>query len=225
MIVSALFFAAVSAWPQSTSTSLPVPPERGKSLKISVDGQPGIVYSIYIPKSFDSSRQTAVLFSCSPIGNAFPLATGAVDELGWISVGLPSLDSDQKDDLAVIADVRRRFSLLPRGMYFAGFSRGSALANTLVRTFRQDVGGVMCIEGYSLASLPQIPQVLISGNLDGRSSREYEDIIRGSDFDDARWFAFIVFNGGHTWGTPEARDAGLRWLASIRSEAGFLSGS
>jgi hypothetical protein len=216
LLISSLAAAANCA---QSLPSLPVPPQRETVVKVTVDGAPGIAYTLFVPKTYDKDKPVAVLFASSPLGNARPLALNACREVGWISVGLP-----HKNDIRVVEDVRRRFTVMPRGLYFAGFSEGARFLGDLTRVLGWDVGGIIDIDmGFHGDDRPDRPVAFLLANAGNKAGGGIQDLLMGEwDSPRTRWETVFIFNGGHSWGPNELHDDALRWLASVRSEPGFL---
>ncbi|HTZ52982.1 MAG TPA: hypothetical protein VMF68_15045 [Spirochaetia bacterium] len=214
-------FAAASVSAQSA------PLDRGKTVRVTAQDNAQISYSLYIPRSYVSSRPTCVLFTSSPARDAPALALSACEKLGWLSVGLPFESAEfaaGPKALAVVADVKRRFPIERRGLYFAGFSEGAWYAVMLLKTVAQEAGGFIDIDLGSggTAVPPEVPVIYLVANRAGRADGSIPDMLATDMPRHARWYTMRVFNDIHNWGPPALHNEALLWLASIRTMEGFL---
>ncbi|NQT51528.1 hypothetical protein HQ576_05730 [bacterium] len=178
-------------------------------------------YSCYIPGSYDPARPTPVLMNFSPGGNGNPLHAKMADALGWIMVGLteskngPVQPSCENRD-AVLLDLRRRFNVHPRRLYFSGFSGGARMASWAGYTYPGWCAGMICIAAGHLQYPPPVRQAVffIAGKTDFNNAevtRRHAEALKAG-----RQTKLIIHPGGHTWGRAEDHEAALRWLDGLQ---------
>ena len=177
-------------------------------------------YTCYIPKGYDPAAPTPVLVNCSPGGNAKPLSTATADELGWLMVGLtesrngPIQPSVANRD-AVLFDLRRRFRLHPRRLYFSGFSGGARMASWSGVAYPEWCAGMICIGAGFLQTPPPIHQPV--SFIVGQSDMNHGEVTRLSPAEQkkGRKTKLIIHPGGHSWGRKEDHEAAIRWLDGL----------
>ena len=140
------------------------------------------------------------------------------ERLGWIMVGLtesrngPAEPNTRCRD-AVLFDLRRRFNIEGRRLYFSGFSGGSRSAAQAALSYPDSCAGLLCIGAGCVGRRPalNIPVYFLTGETDmnrGEVSRSYSEERRAG-----RRTQMAVHPGGHSWGRSEDHIEALRWLA------------
>jgi len=197
-------------------TPLPLDLAKGKTHHLACLETDQFHYTCYIPEQYDPATATPVLMNFSPGGNAKPLSTTMADELGWIMVGLteskngPVQPSTANRD-AVLFDLRRRFRVHPRRLYFSGFSGGARMASWSAIAYP-------CIgAGYLQGSPPRgVPVFFIVGKTD--MNRAEVTRLQPAEAAKGRKTKLIVHPGGHSWGRKEDHELAVRWLDSLHKE-------
>ena len=203
---------------------------RGKTHKLTCTYDPRFHFTLYIPKSYDPSKPSAVLVNDSPGANAQPLSPKMAEEKGWIMVGLTESSNGKMERITgpncyhALLDVRRMLNIHPKRYYFSGMSGGARRAATRGTTYAQQCAGVICIGAaysqwlekgsphYASHQAPalSIPIFFIVGKSD-MNNREVT--WKHSEAEKkGRKTEIIIHPGGHTWGRPADHEAAIRWL-------------
>lgn len=199
---------------------LPLQLELGKTHQLGcLDGLP-YHYSCYVPKSYDPASPIPLLVNFSPMGNGRPLSVKMAEERGWLMVGLTEskngpMPPNLRNLNAVLFDLRRRFNIHPRRVYFSGFSGGSRMATWAAINHQDACAGMICIGAGLFEGQPPkfLPMFFIVGQSDFNHDeviglhREVDRSIRKTEL--------IVHPAGHTWGRRQDHEAAVRWLDDL----------
>ena len=174
-------------------------------------------YTCYIPPSYDAEKPTPVLLNFSPSGNAQPLSTKLADETGWIMAGLTEskngpVEPSYENRDAVLFDLRRRFNLDLKRVYFSGFSGGARCASESSLQYPGICAGLILI-GASYGAGPPIKDVpifFITGETD--MNRKEVEAAYAAAQKAGRATSFALHPGGHAWGRAEDQENAIRWL-------------
>lgn len=190
----------------------------GKTLKMDCLDGGKYHYTCYIPKSYDPEKAAPVLINFSPGGDGQPFSTKMAEESGWIMAGLteskngPVEPSFENRD-AVLFDLRRRFNVDMKHIFFSGFSGGARCASESSLQYPSICAGLILV-GASYGGMPppkEIPIFYITGETD-MNRKEVEGAYATSQ-KLGRPASFILHPGGHAWGRDEDHDAAVRWMA------------
>jgi dienelactone hydrolase len=203
---------------------------RGKTHKRTCTYDPRFHFTLYIPKSYDPSKPSAVLVNDSAGANANPLSPKMAEETGWIMVGLTESSNGKQQRITgpncyhALLDVRRMLNIHPRRYYFSGMSGGARRAATRGNLYARQCAGVICIGAaysqwlekgspyYASHQAPalSIPVFFIVGKSDMNNgevtSMHSEAKAQG------RKTEIIIHPGGHTWGRAADHEAAISWL-------------
>jgi hypothetical protein len=174
-------------------------------------------YTCYLPKAYDPSKEWPVLMNFDPSGNGKSLSTKMAEEVGWIMVGLteskngPVQPSNENRD-GVLFDLRRRFNINWKRVYFSGLSGGARAASGAGVTYPAMCAGLICIGAAYGQETPskEIPIFFIAGQTD-MNKGEIEGAHRTRKAA-GRKTDIIIHPGGHDWGRAEDHEAAIRWL-------------
>jgi len=203
---------------------LPLDLEKGKTQNVPcVDGG-NYHYSVYIPKSYDPEKATPVLINFNPGGNGEPLSTKMAEETGWIMAGLTEAKNgpwgpimENRD--AALFDLRRRFNIDMKHVYFSGHSGGARSAASSGVTYPGICAGLILIGAANGNGTPPKDQPIfyIAGQTDmnkGEVESTYDKALKSG-----RKCKLIIHPGGHDWGRPEDHEAAIRFLAEMNAPA------
>jgi dienelactone hydrolase len=199
----------------------PLTLEKGKTHKLGCLEGGSYHYNVYIPKNYDQTKPTPVLINCSPGGNAGPLSIPLADELGWLMVGLVEskngpIKEPSENMGATVFDLRRRFNIHPRRVYFSGFSGGARMASWAGWNFQSNCGGLICIgAGFNSDARPPRGQPVFF--IVGKTDMNYGEVttLQPQEKKAGRVCELIVHPEGHTWGRKEDQEAAIRWLEKL----------
>jgi predicted esterase len=201
---------------------VPLDQEKGATLKLGCLDGTRYHYTCYLPKSYDPGKPMPVLINLSPDGNAQPLSPKMAESLGWIMAGLTEsqngpLEPNCRNRDAVLFDLRRRFNIDPKHVYFAGFSGGARSAALAALSYPDNCAGLLCIGASCQGAVPapQIPVYFLTGMTD--VSRPEVTRIYTAERRAGRKTDIGVHPGGHTWGRSEDHEEALRWLQGTGS--------
>ena len=199
---------------------LPLELAKGKTHQLACLDTARYHYTCHIPRSYDPETPAPVLVNCSPGGRAKPLSTKMGDELGWIMVGLteskngPIQPSCENRD-AVLFDLRRRFNVHPRRLYFSGFSGGARMASWSGVAYPEWCAGVICIGAGYLQVPPPLhqPVFFIVGKTDMNNAEVTK--LHPAEARKGRKTKLVIHPGGHSWGRKEDHEQAVRWLDAL----------
>ena len=173
---------------------------------------------------FVGTSLEARLFLDNAGGKADPLLPAVAEELGWLSVGLAEssnanvvnglAEKNEACCFAVLLDLKQRFRIDPRRIYFAGFSGGAFRAHArAIRFLDEPAAGVLDIGmGLVIAADNGLPVFYLMGEKDapGRELLAAFPELR-KRFGDR--VALRTHPGGRVWNVTAALAEGMRWLA------------
>ncbi len=192
---------------------------RGQALKMDCLDGGKYHYACYIPQNYDPEKATPVLMNFSPGGNGQPLSPKLSEETGWLMVGLteskngPVRAPNYENRDAVLFDLRRRFNVDAKHVYFSGFSGGARCASESSLQFPGVCAGLILIGASYGAGPPpnEIPIFFITGEKD--MNRKEVEAAYAAAQKAGRSTSFVLHPGGHEWGRAEDQEAAIRWLA------------
>ncbi|MCH8968839.1 MAG: hypothetical protein IIA66_06960 [Planctomycetes bacterium] len=199
---------------------LPLELAKGETHELAcLDGLP-FHYRCHIPQSYDPARPTPLLINSSPMGQGQPLSVKMAEEVGWLMVGLKeSKNGPMPPNLenlnAVLFDLRRRFNIHPRRLYFSGFSGGSRMASWAAVNHQDACAGIICIGAGHYDGVP--PKLVPIFFIVGQSDFNHDEVValHSEAERSIRKTELIVHPGGHTWGRPQDHEAAIRWLDGL----------
>ncbi len=203
---------------------LPLELEKGKTHSLGcVDGG-DYHYTVYIPKNYDPEKPTPILINFNPGGGGEPLSPKMAEETGWIMAGLTESKNgpwgpivENRD--AALFDLRRRFNVDMKHVYFSGLSGGARASATSGVTFPGICAGLILIGAANGNGTPPKDQPIfyIAGQTDmnkGEVESTYEKALKAG-----RKCKLIIHPGGHDWGRAEDHEAAIKWLAELAGPA------
>jgi hypothetical protein len=192
--------------------------ERGKTVTLACLDS-AYHYTCFLPSRYDPAVPTPVLMNFSPDGNAEPLSPKRAESLGWIMIGLTESRNGPWEPVcanrdAVLFDLRRRFNIDMKRIYFSGLSGGARAAALSAASYPDACAGLLCIGASSKGATPapNIPIAFLVGETD-INRPEVEGVYHAQQ-EAGRSVRLALHPGGHTWGRPEDHEAALQWLAS-----------
>jgi dienelactone hydrolase len=200
------------------ATPQPLDKAKGSVLKIACQDGTRYHYACYLPKSYDPGKPSPVVINAAPDGNAQPLSERAAESLGWIMVGLTeaengSMEINCRNRDAVLFDLRRRFNIDMKHIYFAGFSGGARFASLSAQSYPDNCAGLFCIGASCQGAVPPlpIPIYFLTGTTD--VNRAEVTRVFTAERRAGRKTELATHPGGHSWGVSEDHEEALRWLA------------
>ncbi|MCH7891521.1 MAG: hypothetical protein IH921_08470, partial [Gemmatimonadetes bacterium] len=201
-------------------TPLPLELAKGETHELACLDGLRFHYRCHIPRSYDPTRATPLLINFSPMGHGQPLSVKMAEEVGWLMVGLKeSKNGPMPPNLenlnAVLFDLRRRFNIHPRRLYFSGFSGGSRMASWAAVNHQDACAGVICIGAGHYDGVP--PKFVPIFFIVGQSDFNHDEVValHAEAERSIRKTELIVHPGGHTWGRPQDHEAAIRWLDGL----------
>jgi predicted esterase len=175
-------------------------------------------YTVYVPKSYTPEKATPLLINFNPGGNGQPLSTKMAEETGWIMAGLTESQNGPTEPIsenrdAALFDLRRRFNIDMKHVYFSGLSGGARASAASGQAYPGICAGLILIGAAYAQGAPPKDQAIfyLTGQTDmnkGEVSGAYEKAKSAG-----RKCQLVVHPGGHDWGRAEDHEAAIRWLA------------
>jgi len=200
----------------------PLDLEKGKTHKLGCLDGTKYHYACYIPKNYDPEKPAPVLINFSPGGNGEPLSTKMAEESGWVMAGLTESKNGPFEPIcenreAVLFDLRRRFKVDLKHVYFSGFSGGARASSASGQAYPGFCAGLILIGAAYAQGVPPKEQAIfyITGQTDmnkGEVTGAYEKAKASG-----RKCQFVLHPGGHEWGRPQDHEAAIRWLVQETS--------
>ncbi len=196
---------------------LPLDLEKGKTHALSCIDGGAYHYTCYIPGGYDPTKPTPVLVNSNPGGNGKPLSTKLAEEFGWIMIGLTESKNgpwgpvfENRD--AALFDLRRRFNIDMKHVYFSGLSGGARASSEAGVAYNGNCAGLILIGAtYGDKTPPKDEAIFyITGETD--MNRNEVTAAHEAAKKSGRKCNFILHPGGHTWGRVEDQEAAIRWL-------------
>ena len=190
---------------------------KGQTLKLDCLDGGKYHYTCYIPKNYDPEKAVPVLINFSPSGDGQPFCPKLAEESGWIMAGLTEskngpVEPSYENRDAVLADMRRRFNVDAKHVYFSGFSGGARCASESSLQLPGICAGLILV-GASYAGvtpLKELPIFFIAGETD-MNRKEVEGAFATAQ-KAGRSTSFILHPGGHAWGREEDHEAAVKWM-------------
>ncbi|MGD0091816.1 MAG: hypothetical protein ABSE73_18030 [Planctomycetota bacterium] len=204
---------------EALAKPVPLDLEKGKTHQLGCLDGPKYHYSCYVPKKYDPEKPAPVLINFSPGGNAEPLSTKMAEETGWIMAGLTESKNGPFEPIcqnrdAVLFDLRRRFRVDMKHVYFSGLSGGARASSASGEAYPGICAGLILIgAAYTQAGPPPKDEAIfyLTGQTDmnkGEVTGAYEKAKASG-----RKCQYVLHPGGHDWGRAEDHEAAIRWLA------------
>jgi predicted esterase len=196
---------------------LPLDAEKSRVLKLGCLDGTRYHYTCYLPKNYDPDKPVPVVINAAPDGNAQPLSVKMAESLGWIMAGLTesqneSLETNCRNRDAVLFDLRRRFNIDPKHVYFAGFSGGARSSALSALSYPDNCAGLLCIGASCQGAVPplRIPVYFLTGKTDVNRVEVMRTFT--AERRAGRKTELAEHPGGHSWGLSEDHEEALRWL-------------
>lgn len=174
-------------------------------------------YAIYLPADYTPARAWPVIFAFDPGARGrIPVERyqAAAAQYGFIVAGSNNSRNGMADGMAVNAmvnDVASRFQIDSRRIYFAGMSGGARVALGAALAMRGAVAGVIA----SSAGYPdgQMRKSLPFGLFMTAGSEDFNRVeMRLVDRALTTPHRLVVFEGGHTWLSPDLAVEAVEWM-------------
>ncbi|WP_146169868.1 hypothetical protein [Kordia periserrulae] len=198
--------------------------EKGKILpEISVNNS-SETYALYLPKSFDETVLSAVVFIFDPSGNGVNgmqhFVTSA-EKFNYILVasnntknGVP-YDTNFEITNRLFATIFSTFKIDERQIYAAGFSGGSRLATAIAALTGKIQGVIACGAGLAINKSVTPTQKMFSFiGLVGDEDMNYQEMFNTKTWLDQFSVAneLFVYNDTHRWPPSEQIERAFGWL-------------
>ena len=180
-------------------------------------------YALYLPTSYNSQRTYPILYCFDPMARgAVPLARfkDAAEKFNYIVVGSNNSRNGPNQPIADIVrnlwdDTHARFSIDERRVYLAGFSGGARVATSIGFWLKDRVAGVIaCGGGFPPNTSPSTQRSFVlfgtAGTEDFNNS-EMQTLFRTLEGSTPAT-RLSVFEGGHSWLTPELAMEAFEWF-------------
>ncbi|HUR58601.1 MAG TPA: hypothetical protein VM029_12890 [Opitutaceae bacterium] len=205
---------------------------KGRVLEtVACGADPTQTYALYVPTSFDASKQWPVLFCFDPgaRGKA-PVERfqAAAEKFGYIVAGSNNSrngpwEANAAAISAMMSDVRRYFPLQPKRIYVAGLSGGARVACQIA------IGGIAqgviaCSAAFPGSEPPDRVPFAFFGTA-GVTDFNYLELRRADrELEDRRAaHRVVIFPGGHEWLPADLAVEALAWLDLQAMRAGTLA--
>ncbi len=209
------------SFPSSASARDPKAFRRGTvHHKVACRDAPSLHYNVYVPRSLRKDTASPLLIVYSSEGNApVECFRDAAEKVGWIVCGSVESSNGRSPPAARIYqalrdDLQLRYSIHRRRIYLAGLSGGSDKAFSLVRSFPEEIAGVIGIGGVP-RNLPKISEshasfVGIAGTRDPAYCSTL--LLMEQAVKQKVPYRFLEWNGAHWWPGPEVLRSACVWL-------------
>lgn len=187
--------------------------------------QPEQSYALFVPSSYTPSRAWPVVFVFDPAARgSLPLEAmnGAAERHGFLLAGSnnsrngpwkPELEAAQ----AMVEDVRGRFAIDDRRVYFAGFSGGARVAAALAIRCRCGAGVLLDGAGFppDSSASPEAPFAVFSAA--GYDDFNFPEVVRLDESLEKLHFphALGFFKGPHEWAPGTVMEDAFGWFRLI----------
>lgn len=210
-LVTALVFFLTAGWSHAQDETY----KAGEIIeRINCSNAEEFSYSLYLPKTYDSSKPHPLMLIFEPASRAMipiekmQLAAdtyGYVLACSWNTANFAGFRENLKAAREMWKDVVNRFNIDPKRTYTSGFSGGSRLASEIGFMTGTTAGHIACgasfrDSSHSKKNLP-FAVALVIGNTD-MNYMEMSDVDRKLGFTNTS-FRFFEFEAGHEWPPPE----------------------
>jgi dienelactone hydrolase len=188
-------------------------------------------FALYLPKGFESTRPTPILFLLDPRGRApvpARLFQAAADRFGYILISSYNTSSDSPVDpnfvamQAMWADATRWFTLDPGRIYVAGFSGTARTATRLAQTRQVITGVIGAGAGFHEDTRPSTKVKFLYYGTVGTVDYNYDEVdllghtLAGLDFP----HRIETFPGPHSWMPKPVAMRAVEWFELRAMQAG-----
>jgi predicted esterase len=230
-----LFFSiALITFLLSTTNAQHPEPELGRGVvieKVVSINDSSKSYALYLPHSYSPERKFPILYCFDPMARGAVAVTrfkDAAEKFSYIVVG----SNNSRNGPQPISDIVRnlwddthtRFSIDEKRVYVAGFSGGARVATSVGFWLKERVAGVIaCGGGFPSNISPTTPRAFVlfgtAGTEDFNNS-EMQTLFRTLEGSTPA-VRLSVFEGGHSWLTPELAMEAFEWfdIHAMRSGA------
>ena len=196
--------------------------ETGKIVSpVSCLGNPGITYSVYLPKAYTEKRSFPIILAFDPSGiGTQPLTfySSLAEKYGYIMVG--SNDSKNGNSLSqaeniirsMLQEIRLRFSIDTTRIYAMGFS-GGARVSCMAGLYIGGIAGVTgCGAGFPGIDHPGFYKFDYIG-FAGLNDFNMNELIKLNEklSKDGSNHALFLFDGIHEWPAPSLMEKAFQW--------------
>ncbi len=220
-------FAAVEEFPRGAIVE-----------RVAARADAGQTYALYLPANFTTAKKWPVIYAFDPAARgSLParLFREAAEKYGYIVVGSNNSRNGPDVPLDKIIstlwdDTHARFPIDERRVYAAGFSGGARVACAFAAAYAGMVAGVVaCGAGFPSQIPPTRATPFVFFGTVGTDDFNYFEMRRLDRTLDSLGIQhrIEVFDGGHTWASPELCAQAVEWLeiqaskrpASARNDA------
>ena len=196
------------------------------------ESNPGQRFTVYVPKGFDPSKPTRILYLLDPRRRAevpIKLFQPAADRFGYVLISSHNTLSDgpmEPNLYAVQAmwdDSHRWFNVDPRRTYLAGFSGTARTASLIARHKPDAITGIIgAAAGFHPDVRPSADrQFLYFGTVsDGDYNFHEVELLEQSLITAKAAHRVARFEGPHSWMTPSLATEAIEWLELRAMRAG-----
>jgi predicted esterase len=190
---------------------------------IAAASDPSQTYAIYLPKSYSPEKPAPLLLIFDPRSRgafAAKLFVPAAEKFGFVlasSNGTRSdttdIESNRRAVAAVWNDVFNHAKIDARRIYATGFSGGARISADLAARGR--LAGVIAVgAGFPIGESPSAQTSFLFYGIVGNRDFNYTEMTRlDRQLEELGLrHRLHVFEGGHTWSSPEALTAAVEWL-------------
>jgi tetratricopeptide (TPR) repeat protein len=187
------------------------------------NNNPKYSYALYLPGKYSDKVKWPIIYIFDP-GAGGKLALSrfipAAEKYGYIAV----CSNDSKNFLSnkeldeainsMFVDTHARFTINTERIYTAGFSGGSRVAAMIALNNKNISGVIGCGAGFpSYADFINSPSFIYFGIVGNRDMNYIEMCDLEKKLDNQGMTAELrIFNGGHTWPSPELLEEAVEWL-------------
>ena len=181
-------------------------------------------YALYLPKSFDASQLSAVMFVFDPSGNGangLRSFTASAEKFNYILIASNatkngvSYDTNFQATNRLFATVFSTFKIDEKRIYAAGFSGGSRLATAIAALTNKMQGVIACGAGLAInESFTPTDNMFAFVGLVGDEDMNYQEM-----FTTKKWLdkfivpnELFVYNDAHRWPPSEQIERAFGWL-------------
>ncbi len=198
--------------------------EIGKLIdSIPVSNTASETFALYLPKSFDPSQTSPILFIFDPVGRGrigVETFMEVAENYGFILVcSNNSRNAPYERNFNIAANlfdhIFSRFTIDDKQMYLAGFSGGSRLAWAIAVAAGNIRGVIACGAGFSEAPSPLLKkQELSYAGIIGNRDMNYGEMLEvkayltKANYDNT----LFIYEGDHNWPPPRVIARAFNWL-------------
>ena len=190
--------------------------------KVVAKADPSQSYALYLPANYSLEKQWPVVFAFDPAARGslpVELLRDGAERYGYVVAGSNnSRNGSAKIELAatnaMLADVRSRFSVDDRRIYFAGFSGGARLAAQIAQNCDCAAGVLLNGAGFSPKPASSVEKTFAVYAATGTYDFNYPEIFRMDEqLEKVSNPHFLRrFDGPHQWAPADSMSEALGWF-------------